>query len=97
MIQREPQSLRFADRPVGNFDTASNCSGCLHCFPAGNVDFWPPQARVAACCANETVQVGGFDYVKVHHSQAAQPGCRETYKDVQTDTTGTYYEDFAPD
>jgi len=39
----------------------------------------------------------GFDYVKVHHSQVAQPGCCETYKDVETDTTGPYYEDSPPD
>jgi len=47
VIEREPQALWFADGPVGNLNVASNCSGCLRCFPAGNVDLGPLQVRVA--------------------------------------------------
>ena len=38
-----------------------------------------------------------FNYVKVHHSQVAQPGCRETHKDIEPDTTGPHDEDSPPD
>ena len=61
------------------------------------MDFGSPQAGVAAFCANEAVQVVGFDYVEVHHSQVAEPGCSESHKDVKPDTTGSDYEDSPPD
>ena len=53
--------------------------------------------RVAECCAYKAVQIVDFNYVKVHHSQLAQPGCSETYQDIEPDTTGPHYEDSPPD
>ena len=43
--------------------------------------------RVAGCCAYKAIQVVDFNDVKVHHSQLAQPGCSETHKDIEPDTT----------
>ena len=53
--------------------------------------------RVTECRTHKAVQVEGFNYVKVHHSQLAQPGCCETHTDIKPDTTGPHYEDSAPD
>ena len=57
----------------------------------------PSKMGVSGCCAYESVPVMDFDYIKVHHSQLAQPGCGETYKDVKPDTTSPDHQDFPPD
>ena len=56
------------------------------------MDFGPHQAGVATCRAYQSVQVVGFDEVKVHHGQVAQPGCRKTHNDIEADATGAYYQ-----
>ena len=97
MIKCEPQAIGLADGLIGNLDVAFSCSGCLHCFPAGNMDLGSPQARVAVFRANEAIQIVGFDDVIIHYSQVAEPGCSETHKDIESDATCPDYEDSAPD
>ena len=97
VIECQPQSFKFTDGPVRNLDTAPVRSRCCRCFPAGNVYLGPSQARVAGSCAYKAIQVVDFNDVKVHHGQPAQPGCRETNKDIEPDATSPHDEDFPPD
>ena len=95
MVEGQLQSLRFANRQVGNLDPGGLGSSGVSRLPVSDIGLWAPKSGVTGLRSNKSVQIVWLDDVEVHHGYMSESRRGQTGDDIKPYAASPHDQDSA--